>query len=816
MILECLELIYELSTHSHKTYIRLSISLTLQIVMNLIKNIAYIFLCVTSVIYVPSGIAGFDVKTLSKLGFDSKVADFFSEDSRFLPGNHQVKISINMSDYLDMDVFFNEAGIPCFKIEDLNKLSIKNQNISEECKPITDLIPGVKLRLFPEETSIEIIVPEEFIDKRTSLIKREGSGAIINYSLFGQEVNGPYSRYNYLQGQSDYGFNTHGWIVRNKLRGVYNNQKWHVMHEDLNARKAVEPFKSIMQLGQIYTNGQLLVGIPLTGFEFFTDDAQNADNKLIVPLKGVANSNATVEVAQRGRTIYRTIVPPGEFTINTVTGLVQGTPIDLIIREEDGQTHTLSIPNNIRANSSQGIKYNLGAGRYRYIYNKPEKADSPLVMVGGVSQTNANQLTLANSILISEEINKTSTQLSYGGFERAYVSSGIEISKFKKMGNGFIYRNQLQYALPDNLTLGMSWAHQSRNYFDENEVLGQENSDFSSSNGRPKDFYNASLSWSGVKMGAYSYSIVKQTYHNYKDSIIQTLSSAHKFNTVTLNASFQRTSWGNSSVYVGLSFPLVNGKVKTRAQNSNSTLTLGTNYRNNLADGSAYSMDFSGTENAKRVSGTLSSSTPYTQVGIVASKNNQSSNSYSATMSGGMALVGNNFAMSPQSIGDTFSIVEIKGQKDVKISTPGSGSLKTTRSGKGIITKIQPYIKTETFIDTRSLPLNARIDSTTIDFTMARGAVDFIKVPVSEYKQLLLTVKDSEGNILPTGYSYYDTEGHFIGTVIGDGNIMLVNDDIGKNILLSIPNKGKCKINYTLPSVFDADKLYEESVGICE
>jgi outer membrane usher protein FimD/PapC len=180
-----------------------------------------------------------------------------------------------------------------------------------------------------------------------------------------------------------------------------------------------------------------------------------------------------------------------------------------------------------------------------------------------------------------------------------------------------------------------------------------------------------------------------------------------------------------------------------------------------------------------------------------------------------MAYANGNVATSPQAIGDTFAIVDIPKQGNLRVQAPGSGATLTNRSGKAILPALQPYTTATAQIDTKTLPLNIRLNSTTADFALARGSVASKSFTVTETRQLLLTIRDTTGTALPVGATVLNGNGKFMGTVIGDGNVMLTNDDIGQPLRVKAMNQSECLVDYQAPTQFDANALYEVSEAIC-
>ncbi|MFV8758078.1 FimD/PapC C-terminal domain-containing protein, partial [Yersinia enterocolitica] len=85
----------------------------------------------------------------------------------------------------------------------------------------------------------------------------------------------------------------------------------------------------------------------------------------------------------------------------------------------------------------------------------------------------------------------------------------------------------------------------------------------------------------------------------------------------------------------------------------------------------------------------------------------------------------------------------------------------------------------------------------------------------TETRQLLLSIRDSNGEMLPIGANVLDEKGNFLGTIIGDGNFMLENKAIGAALRVKATNRSECIVSYVEPEKFDPDALYEVADAVC-
>lgn len=158
----------------------------------------------------------------------------------------------------------------------------------------------------------------------------------------------------------------------------YYNQETYVL-------RAVESLKSVVQLGEFGLVGNTFSGLPVTGVQLYSDNAQLNDTQLIVPIEGIANTNATIEIRQRGRVIYRTVVAPGPFSLSNISNFSSGVNTDVSIIEEDGTQQNFTVTSALDTNAEQqSSTYQLAVGRYRDVFIGEER-QSPVLLSGEMS-----------------------------------------------------------------------------------------------------------------------------------------------------------------------------------------------------------------------------------------------------------------------------------------------------------------------------------------------------------------------------------------------------------------------------------------------
>ncbi|WP_155412892.1 fimbria/pilus outer membrane usher protein [Yersinia frederiksenii] len=763
------------------------------------------------------GAAAFDIKTLEGLGYSADLAEFFSKQDKFLPGQHDVTLIINANKTYRTEASFNSEGQLCADRKLLMTLKLHHKDSGDSCENIETLWPGVAVKLFPGQFRIEMTLPQEAFDPEleSSDYQRGGYAVLLNYNLFGQRIESNNDDLNLFQGQFEPGINFNNWVLRNRGSYTYNQGIGHYDNQETYALRAVESLKSVVQLGEFGLVGNTYSGLPVVGAQLYSDNAQLNNTQLTVPIEGIANTNATIEIRQRGRVIYRTVVAPGPFSLSNISNFSSGVPTDVNVIEEDGTQQNFTVSNALDPNfEQQATTYQLAIGRYRDNLDNGE-SDSPLLASGEWSFSPINSLRTTSAGLLSADYQNISMQNLYSGLENAWFSGVASYSNTKSARQGYQLSVQNQVAINGNLSASLSTVYDSVNYWSPDNALSNGNNLETLTNGKLKNATSAALTWAHPRWGAFSYVLSNNMYYQAENSVSHTVSVSEQFGRVTTTLSIQSTSQGQNAAYFGLSMPLGKGSLSGRMQRNNGNMTLGSTYQGTWDDNKGYSVGITGSDNQRRVNGAMNIKTAYSQLsGGVSQAANNSRSAYLSS-SGSMAYANNTFATSASAIGDTFAVVNVPSQSNLRVSSPSSGMAITDYAGTALLPSVIPYTVSKAQISTKTLPLNIRLNSTSADLMMTRGTVATRDFEATETRQLLLTILDSNGEPMPVGANVLDAQGKFLGTIIGDGNFMLENKTIGAMLRVKATNRGECVVSYVEPEKFDPDTLYEVVDAVC-
>lgn len=748
--------------------------------------------------------SSFDLVALEQLGYSADIADFFSE-KRFLPGVHEVTLELNAAKAYMMAVKFDDTGKLCVDEDFLDELKLKKIELSGKCNTPDMLWQGAKVKVFPESFRIELLLPKAAFDPlKVSDDEYGGGGAILNYEIYGQRFAGRFGQQQSLQATLGPGVNIRNWVVRNRSQFSTNAGKKINIYET----SAVRAFPSIngrLEVGQFGAENSLFYGIPLTGIQIMSERHQ-IDGQLLIPVVGMVDSQASIEVRQRGRTVYRTVVPPGSFSLDNIGQAISGIETEVEITEADGRKKTqIIVPQKISGNTGSEPHSHFGVGRYRSYRQHIDT--SPLLIMGEHKFNKGQDSNFTMGGLLSPHFKLLAARKEYTN-----LSGSMAYSRGNKQ-QGLEFDAQLR--LPSNRFFGMSLMSKYRTIGAQSADEGMEKTDGISHN-RLRTALGASISLSNPGLGALSYNIYQSSHYNGGKFLTQGLSTSRQIGTATLNFTVQNSANDPLTLFAYLSMPLGQKRLNARIQGGGQRrAATGINLNGDIYEHWGYSLGATNSGNDSQFSGQTQINLPYTQISGDASYNNNGSQSFSSSLFGGLAFANNTLLFSSQKIGDTFAIVDVGQVSGIGIQAPGSGRTMTDYAGHALLAAVTPYTDTNVSIDTQKFPLNLRINSTSASLRLAHGTVGLQRFRVSELKQLLLTIRNPDGDSMPVGTSVYDDKGRIVGTLIGDGNLMLVNEDIGKSFQLRASNMPACSVEYTVPEFFNPEVLYEEASALC-
>lgn len=341
--------------------------------------------------YFPPGLISADPDSIADLSY-------LSPAGSQLPGEYNVEIFLNdvwavsrRVKFVAADgdaVIHDQTGLlACLSLDEWQELGLKVSAIpalaalSEvSCVVPGNSIPHAGMSFDFQNMRLNIAIPQAMLKNRPQgwiPPERwdEGVPALISgYRLNGSRSQSENSDSNNLFLSLENGINAGSWRLRdsrtwshNVTRGSKNQGKWERL--ETYASRAIIPWRSELLLGESATDSDLFEAFAFQGVKLETDDGMYPDTlRGYAPLiKGVAFSNARVNIRQSGNLIYQTFVPPGAFEIDDLYPVSAGGDLDVTVMEADGTSRNFTVPySSVPLLQREGrIRYSVAAGRFR-------------------------------------------------------------------------------------------------------------------------------------------------------------------------------------------------------------------------------------------------------------------------------------------------------------------------------------------------------------------------------------------------------------------------------------------------------------------
>ncbi|WP_197427157.1 fimbria/pilus outer membrane usher protein [Noviluteimonas gilva] len=251
---------------------------------------------------------------------------------------------------------------PCFETNFVAWLGVGIARLStprreslahESCAGIATLHPAASARYEPGEFALHISIPQALLARRdaavdTTVLETGIPAFRLSYgaTVLRTEARGA-SPFHQGSLRLDTGMNAGAWRLRHRSTHLWRPARPRES-DTLSAHleRDVSRFDARLTLGDFNATGLLLDPIALRGVRFQSDDRMLPASHLrnAPTIRGVADTNARVQVRQAGRLLFDTTVPPGPFALEDVIPLGRGGDLDVRIVEADGSVRSFLVP----------------------------------------------------------------------------------------------------------------------------------------------------------------------------------------------------------------------------------------------------------------------------------------------------------------------------------------------------------------------------------------------------------------------------------------------------------------------------------------
>ncbi|MGF6188973.1 fimbria/pilus outer membrane usher protein [Serratia sp. 2723] len=630
------------------------------------------------------------------------------------------------------------------------------------------------------------------------------------------------------------GANIGAWRLRNQTnwqKQSNDSGKWQTLQT--YAERGLYDNQSRLTLGERFTPSDIFDSVPFRGVMLGTDDSMVPYNQreYAPVIRGIARTQARVEVKQNGYTIYSEMVAPGAFALSDLSVPASGGELQVTVQETDGQTQTFTVPYQTPAIAvHEGyLNYAMMVGQYRPADSAIDKS-----LVGQLTAMYGLPwgLTAYGGLQGAEHYSAVTAGLGLSMGDWGSISldgteaRGRRREQEEEQGGTWRVRYSKEINATNTTFTLASYQYASSGYYTLSDVL-----DSYRGNSSPDDWWyyddnerrksNTSLTLN-QSMGAAGYISVSGTRQDYWDR------TGHD-ETLTLGYG---VSLGSASVSLNWSRnKRINGTGE-KAMDNLTTMSVsfplgGSTYANYQytapSEGAAsHELGLSGQSFSRRLNWNLTQD-------YLEGKDNSSRNASAMNLSwdGGYGVVGGNYRYSSslrqmgvnvaggvvahshgitfgQPLSDTVALIEAPGASGVLVSSwPG---VKTDFRGYTLSPGLAAYQENTVSLDPTALISDAEIAQTDVNVVPTQGAVIPVKFQTRVGGRGMMTLTRPDGSEIPLGA---------VATMAGV-SAGIVGDD-GQVYLTGLPDKGQltvkwsgnqCKVNYQLPAEKGVAGLY--------
>ncbi len=763
----------------------------------------------------------------------------FQKSNPVLAGNYRVDLYANKRWIGREDIRFRAekdqtVAAPCFTIAqlqrygvDISKFDPSLKLAKNECRPIDFFMPQASYDFDGSDLRLDLSIPQAMVSRsaRGYVDPRYWDHGVTaatlgyNFSTYQTQMNGKDQTMSYLGLNS--GFNLGEWQFRHNSsvsKFTDSATKWQNIATYAQYNSAA--LRSRFILGDSNTTGEVFDTLPFRGMQLVSDDRMLPDSlRGYAPVvRGVANSNALVEIRQNGFLIYQSTVAAGPFEIKDLYATGYGGDLDVTVTETDGQKRTFIVPfasvaRLLRPGTS---RYELTSGQYR----DAQLSSTPYFLQGSYQYGLSNLTTVYGGANVSagyaSVIFGGALNTALGAFALDLTQANTDFKNLKNYsGQSVKLGYSKRFSETDTNIAVAAYRYSTSEFLSLHDAIYMRDFDsrglLAEGVERQKNNFEVTINQTVGKSGSFYVTGSARNYWNREGTNTQYQAGYNNsYGSMSYGLSAARTrdvlGRNDTQYMLSLSFPLGNGTYAPSVNSSISNSTQsGTSSRVGL-NGSygedrnlSYGLSVNNSSRSDETSGTVSGQyqSPYT---TLTGAYTESSNyrTVSAGASGGIVLHQGGITFGPQS-GETMAIVEAQSAKGARVANYAGARIDSR--GYALIPYLTPYSNNTVEIDPKGISTDVQLENSSQQVAPYAGAVVKVGFKTTVGRSILLRVKTTADQTLPFGASVFDADGQNVGVVGQSGQLFArLNQDVGTLLIKWGEQKDQqCKINYKLP-----------------
>jgi len=620
------------------------------------------------------------------------------------------------------------------------------------------------------------------------------------------------------------GLNVGAWRFRyNGNVTSQTNSGTHVQSMQTYLQRSFAPIKSQLTLGDSYTDGQVFDSFGVRGVQLGTDDRMYPESQRgYAPIvRGMANTNARVQVKQNGNIIYETTVAPGPFEINDLYPTGYGGDLQVVVTEADGSEHVSSVPYAAPVNALREgrWRYGVAAGEYR----NTTVGSHPFVFEGTLQRGINNFVTLYGGLIAATGYvagqGGVAVNTPLGAFAFDVTQANTNISSLPSRSGQSLRVSYSRMFAPTNTDVTLAaYRYSTSGYLGladamtlrDDAARGVANTNTNIQKGRLQLTLNQNLgSWGSVYASGYTQNYWNRTGSDTSFQVGYNTSIRRVGVGVSASRAYDTgSSQWDTRFMVNLNIPLNIGSTIANTSTSYTHDSLAnTNQIQESFTGAAgkdnqinYGVTAGYTTGGQGASVNANAGylAPFTQARVNAGH----ANGYTQVgggLTGSVVAYEGGVALTSQT-GDTMAVIEAKDAVGARVaSAPG---VVVDTHGHAVVAGMMPYELNNAEIDTKGLPMGVELKSTEQRFAPTSGAVVRVKFDTDYRGQaVVMSLRRPNGDAVPFGADVLDGNGNSIGTVTQGSRAMFFSKEAANDLTVKW-GEGigqSCKVRYDMP-----------------
>lgn len=752
----------------------------------------------------------------------------FLNGSNVLPGTYRVDIRVNGALTGRREVLFashdDGSVIPCLTEEilreagvDLDRLPVP---LTDACVPVAELIEYATSEYDTHRLQLLLSIPQAHLLR--------GAAGYVSPDLWDHGIAAAFSNYNLnlrQQNNSDQlylgmsnGINLGMWRLRNESSLASGSGRSASLDSNQTyAQRDITALKSQLTLGETYDTTETFDSVRFRGFALRSDDAMLPDSERgYAPIiRGVAESNATVEVRQNSYLLTQVNVPAGPFELSDISPSGSNGDLEITIVEADGRRRVTtqafaSLPRMVREGR---FKYTAAAGQFSG--QGDQSSISPALASGTLAYGWSSDATVYGGVQWAESFRATSLGLSRNtpvgavSFDATQSNSQAHNRQYEGQSYRLLYSKTL--AATDTAFNLASYRFSTNGY----RTLGDHVRDLQSAAevvGRARSRFDLTINQRlGTDNGSLHLTASQQNFWNRAGQSQQLQSGySNTWGSLTYNLSLAhtRSPAGDTRSEDETRMTLTLGLPLGRNSQHRATSTLATqssggyNVQNGVSgqvsgwEQTHYNLQAGHSDTSGASTGaSISTRTAFANLDASHTQGRDFTTT-SLGMSGSLVAHAAGINLG-QPVTETFALADVQGVSNAGISSaPG---VRTGNNGFAVVPSLTPYRNNWVSIDTRDIGADVELIDSTLQLVPRRGSITTARFSAHSGRRVQLRILQADGTRMPFGAVVVDEEGTTLG----------ITDPAGKALVLLVAEQGQlrvkhgdgeCLISYSLPA----------------